>query len=263
MARLSRRDQDLVRTFRDAARGEGDHALLDGWHLLHEVAASGLAVEIVAVSGHPPTAADATLLDQLTERPGVTLAAVSPAVMNGLSPVRTPSGVAALVRPRRVEWRELLAPAPALVVLAIDLQDPGNAGAVVRACEAGGATGVILAGASADAWGWKALRAAMGSTFRLPVRRERDPLGACAALRRDGVVLVAAVPDRGRPMHDQDLRGPTALLLGGEGGGLPPPIVDAADWLVSIPMAPPVESLNVAVAAGVLVYEARRQRLQR
>lgn len=263
MARLSRRDQELVRRFRDAARGEGDHALLDGWHLLHEVAASELALESVAVSGEPPSAADASLLDRLAHRPGATITAVSAAVMHMLSPVRTPSGVVALVRPPRVEWRQLLSPAPPLIVLAIDLQDPGNAGAVVRASEAGGATGVILAGASADAWGWKALRAAMGSTFRLPVLRERDPLGACATLTRHGVALVAAVPGRGRPMHDEDLRGPTALLLGGEGGGLAAPVVEAADRLVTIPMAAPVESLNVAVAAGVLVYEARRQRLAR
>jgi RNA methyltransferase, TrmH family len=99
----------------------------------------------------------------------------------------------------------------------------------------------------------------MGSTFRLPVTREdvTRVLGECS---RAGIRIVATVPRGGQPLHETDLRGPTAILLGGEGGGLSDAILDRAGEQLTIPMRAPVESLNVAVAAALLVYEARRQR---
>lgn len=175
-------------------------------------------------------------------------------------PVRTPAGVVALARRRESTRDDLLTPAPALVVVAADVQDPGNAGAIVRAAEAAGATGVVMAGTSADPWGWKVLRAAMGSVFRLPVRRERETADALRALARDGLRVIAAVPDGAAPPSAVDFTRPCALLLGGEGPGLDPALVAAADARVTIPMRRPVESLNVAVAAALLVYEAARQR---
>jgi TrmH family RNA methyltransferase len=142
----------------------------------------------------------------------------------------------------------------------MDSQDPGNVGAIVRSAEAGGASGVQFTGSSADPWGWKALRAAMGSTFRVPVLRQPDSAVALAHLRDAGLALLATVPRDGTPMLDVDMRGPLTLILGGEGRGLDQTTMDAADQRVSIPMSGEVESLNVAVAAGLLVYEARRQR---
>jgi len=180
--------------------------------------------------------------------------------MNALSPVRTPTGVAALVKRSPATLTQVLAPAPSLVVVAFDVQDPGNAGAIVRSAEAGGATGVILAGASADAWGWKALRAAMGSTFRLPVLQQSDAATACDLLRKQRLKLLATVPRGGASMYRTDMRDDTALLLGGEGAGLSAEILQRADRQITIPMRAPVESLNVAVATGVLVFEAARQR---
>jgi TrmH family RNA methyltransferase len=256
---ITSRQHGIVKVFRAVARGHEDRALVDGWHLLHEAASAHVSIDIIAVTGTPERRDDAELLDSLARQPGVTVTSVSPAVMTALSPVRTPTGVAALVRRRRVTLAQLLVPAPALVVVAVDVQDPGNAGAIIRAAEAGGATGVVMAGESADAWSWKALRAAMGSTFRLPVHQQRNAAAVCDELRRD-VTLIGAVPRQGAPMHDEDFRRPVALVLGGEGSGLPPAVLAGLDRRVSIPMQHPVESLNVAVAAGVLVYEARRQR---
>lgn len=140
------------------------------------------------------------------------------------------------------------------------MQDPGNVGAVIRSAEAGGATGVMLAGVSADAWSWKALRSAMGSTFRLPVISAERAETLVAELRRNRVNVLASVPRAGAFMDGTDLRKPAAILIGGEGSGLPATLVQAADSRVSIPMKAPVESLNAAVAAALLVFEARRQR---
>jgi RNA methyltransferase, TrmH family len=254
---ITSRQHSIVKAFRTAARGGETTALVDGWHLLEEAHRASLDVETIAVAGDPPDGArDLLRVVGRTAR----VVSVSTDVMQAISPVRTPSGVAALVRKRPSSIASLLSPFPALVIVAVDLQDPGNAGAVVRAAEAGGATGVVFCGVSADPWGWKALRAAMGSTFRLPVAREQDAATVSDELRRAGLVIVASVPRGGVAMHDVDFRSSTAVLLGGEGEGLPPALLETADRRVSIPMAEAVESLNVAVAAALLVYETRRQR---
>lgn len=247
----------MVQAFKQAARGEGDRVLLDGWHLLHEAAAAHVAIAFVALSGRPPTTRDADLLDRLGRQCDVFT--VSAAVMDAMSPVRTPSGVVALAARRVDALARLLEPHPALVVVATDIQDPGNVGAIIRSVEAGGGTGVVFAGTSADPWGWKALRAAMGSTFRLPVRV--DSLSASLeAVRHAALRVVATVPRGGRALHDVDLRGPTALVVGSEGAGLDSHTLDLADERATIPMQAPVESLNVAVATALMVYEAHRQR---
>jgi TrmH family RNA methyltransferase len=254
---ITSRQHSMVQAFKRAARGESDRALLDGWHLLHEAAAAHLSIAAVAVAGTPPTTRDAALLDGLRRHCHVFT--VTTAVMDAMSPVRTPSGVVALAARRVQALARLLEPNPALVVVAADVQDPGNVGAIVRSVEAGGGTGVVFAGTSADPWGWKALRAAMGSTFRLPVHV--DSLQATLeALRQASLRVIATVPRGGRPLHDLDLRGPTAFVVGGEGPGLDPHTLDLADERVSIPMQAPVESLNVAIATAVMVYEAHRQR---
>ena len=153
--------------------------------------------------------------------------------------------------------------APPLIVLCIDVQDPGNLGAVVRVAEAAGATGVVAAGTSADPFSWKALRGAMGSALRLPVRRERDASAAIATTRARGCAILAAVPRGGRSLDEVDFQRPMALLVGAEGAGLDAATVDRADLQVTVPMQPPVESLNAAVTAAIILYEARRQRHRR
>ena len=255
---ITSRQHPEVKRFRAAARGETTAALVDGWHLLAEAARAALEVETVAVAGEPPNAAAATLVRTLARTSRVVT--VSPDVMHAMSPVRSPSGVAALVRRRAAALADVLTPVPPLVIVTVDLQDPGNAGALVRAAEAGGATGVVFSGTSADPWNWKALRAAMGSTFRLPVVREASGDAVCGTLRAAGLRIMATTPRGGVGMEEADLRAGLALLIGGEGDGLSPPLLQSADTVVSIPMHGAVESLNVAVAAAVLVYEARRQR---
>jgi RNA methyltransferase, TrmH family len=258
MSAITSRQHPVVKRFRAAARGDRTIALVDGWHLLAEARRAALDVEIVAIAGDPPDPSAARLIREFETATRVV--SVSSEVMHAMSPVRSPSGVAALVIKRNAGLASTLMKNPPLVIVAVDLQDPGNGGALVRAAEAGGATGVIFCGASVDPWGWKSLRAAMGSTFRLPVAREPDAEAAVAALTRAGLRVVAAIPRGGVPMHDAALGGPLALLIGGEGEGLSQSLVERADLALSIPMAGEVESLNVAVAAAVLVYEVRRQR---
>jgi TrmH family RNA methyltransferase len=168
-----------------------------------------------------------------------------------------------LVERRLWALPQLLLPSPALVVLAVDMQDPGNVGAMIRSAEAGGATGVVVAGRSADPWSWKALRAAMGSTLRVPVMTIPEAPSAVESIRAAHATAVACVVRNAKCMHDVDLRQPVVLIIGGEGAGLPDRLVAAADDRVSIPMSGQVNSLNAAVASALLVYEARRQRAER
>jgi tRNA G18 (ribose-2'-O)-methylase SpoU len=100
----------------------------------------------------------------------------------------------------------------------------------------------------------------MGSVLRVPIRAVASPLEAIAEARRYGCHVVASVAHRGRSLFDVDLKGPLAVLIGGEGAGLDPAVIAAADERVTVPMQPPVESLNAAAATAIILYEARRQR---
>lgn len=258
MPEVTSRQHAIVKEFRSVSRGDQTRLLLDGWHLVADAARAGVSLTRVAMHGRPPEEYQA-IVDDLT-RAGVAITAVSAPVLDAVSPVRTATGVVALADRPVVTLQALLEPAPALVVAGFGLQDPGNVGAIIRAAEAGGATGAIFDSASADPWGWKALRASMGSAFRLPVRRDREIRAALAEWRTAGLSLVAAHPRGAVDVQDADLSVPTVLLLGAEGTGLPEDVLDMASLRVAIPMKPPVESLNVAVAAALLVYEAAYQR---
>lgn len=258
MTVITSRHHPIVKQFRELARGGGPMMLLDGWHLITEAVNAGVAIETVAVCG-PATRAEQTVIDRAS-RDGAQIVTVSGAVLNAMSPVSSPTGVVASARKPATDAAALVAPPPALVLAGIGIQDPGNAGAVIRSAAAAGATGVIVDDATADPWGWKALRASMGSVFHLPVIRTRGHLATLVEWRASGVRIVAAVPRDGVPMHDVDFTGPVVIVVGGEGPGLTADALAVADGTVSIPMAPVVESLNVAVAAAVILYEARRQR---
>ena len=262
MKRISSRHHPLVAACRALIRRRSDdpRILLDGLHLLAEARRAHLVVEAAAFSARALTEDEGVALAGALEADGVEVVEAADAVLAAMSPVSTPSGVVAIARRPPASLEAALARPPQLVLVAVDIQDPGNVGAIVRASEAGGATGVVFCGASADPLGWKALRGSMGSALRLPVAGGQSLDESLAHIRRAGLRVVATVPRSGCRPEQVDLRGPVALLLGGEGPGLPDAVVGAADAGISIPMQPPVESLNVAVAAALLVYEAARQR---
>lgn len=173
----------------------------------------------------------------------------------------TPQPVAALVRQPEWTWAHLqahAASAPLVVVLA-GLQDPGNLGTILRTAEAFGATGVISLPGTVSAWNPKAVRASAGSVFRVPLLAVS--MDECFTnLRETGVTVLATVARGAQPADRVDLAGPVALLIGNEGNGLSRDLAAKAYCNVTIPCPGPVESLNAAVAASILLYEASRQR---
>jgi TrmH family RNA methyltransferase len=260
--RITSRQNPLVARYRAAARGDATAILLDGVHLVQDALAARLPIRDAALSAGAADAATdpevVALVKRLLDAQVDVVSATAP-VMAALSPVRSSSPIVALAdRPSAALPQLLSGPAP-LIVVAIDIQDPGNLGAIVRVAEAAGASGVIAAGASADPFGWKALRGSMGSALRLPVV-VTDTTTAVSELRRRGCRIVAAAPRDGRSLFDVDFTSAVAVLIGGEGPGLDPALCADADERVTIPMQAPVESLNAAVTAALLVYEARRQR---
>jgi TrmH family RNA methyltransferase len=264
MRTISSRQNPLVRAFRDLADAPdptGERVLLDGAHLVREAHEAGAVFEVLVVAASRlREGAEEGELAQRLEQAAVDVVAADDKVFAALSPVKTPSGIAAIVR-RRVSAPALICGHPrAFVLVALDVQDPGNVGALIRAAEAGGVTGAFIGGASANPFSWKALRGSMGSALRLPVvpGMTADAILGCMSDAR--IRCIAAVARGGDPPDEIDWRGRIGMFLGGEGDGLSAAIVDACDARVTIPMAATVESLNVAVAGGVLVYAARRQR---
>jgi TrmH family RNA methyltransferase len=262
MESISSRHNPIVRTFRALAHKRTDDGLLlEGVRLVEDALASGARIRTVAVSRtllSRAGGADRLVAD--LEASGARVVAVPPTVMAAMSPVHTPSGLVAIAERPPAPLDAAFAGSPPLTLILEHLQDPGNVGAVVRTADAAGATGVIACGDTADPFGWKALRGAMGSTFRLPVVAFADTSAVVAAARGRGLRVVAATPRGGTAMYDADLTRPVAILMGGEGAGLTADTADLADERVTIPMRPPVESLNVAVSAALILYEARRQR---
>jgi TrmH family RNA methyltransferase len=264
MKTISSRHNPIVQTFRALARvpdPTGARLLLDGVHLVREAWAAGAEIEIAAIAASRSHGAgeDADIAQRLHAE-GMRVVSVSQQTFAAMSPVRAPSGIVAIARRRAANADDICARPDAFVLTAIDVQDPGNLGSLLRAAEAGGATGVLVCGASANPFSWKAVRGSMGSILRLPVAAGLTADAAVRTMRGRGGRIIAAAPRGGRDPDGVDWRGRLGLLIGGEGSGLSETIFAAADERVTIPMATPVESLNVAVAAAILVYAARRQR---
>jgi len=245
--------------FRRAASGRPEGAVLvEGVRLCREVAASGRvraalwSDALLARPGGPE------LRDRLLGLPGLVRLLEAPErLIARVSPVEACQGVLLLVE--RPSWRlEALLQGRPFLALLCGLQDPGNVGALVRSAEAAGATGVLVLPGSADPLGPKALRAGAGSALRLPWARLSGPEEAVQRLAAAGIALYASDAARGVDYRKVVYEAPLAFALGAEAAGVPAAILEAARSSVRIPMAGRVESLNVAVAGSLLLFEAAR-----
>jgi RNA methyltransferase, TrmH family len=251
--RVESRQNARIKELRSAlARGTRvPHLAVEGLHLVQEAVKSGLKFHTVFVRD-----GDEALLDGLAIGKAELLI-VDKEAFQSATQTETPQGIAALIDAPDFPLECLFA-GTALILIAGGLQDPGNLGSLVRSAEAFGATGIILLPGTVNLWNAKVLRASSGSAFRLPcLSLTADE--AFAALKSHGVRVYAAVARSG--VDTPDFRGPSALLLGNEGSGLPDAWIERADARITIPLPGPVESLNAMVAGSVLLYEAARQRV--
>ena len=257
---ITSRRHPLVGRCRDAADGRADEVLLDGPHLVSDALDAGLPLSALMVAEGADGRPEIADILRRARTGHQVIHHVTPAVLDAASPTRTPVGILALASLTMRDVADLLTPPPALVTVAVGVQDPGNLGTLLRSSEAAGATGLIATGGSAHPFGWKALRGSMGSALRLPIARMADAAAAVDALRSRDVTLVALTADAALTPADVDLTVPVGLLAGAEGTGLPESLVEAAHVRVRIPMRAPVESLNVGVATSLVLFEAMRQR---
>lgn len=248
----------MVQRFRAAAAGELDGVLVaEGARLVVDALDAKVRVLEAAVS---PRCSDGALRARLQAAAG-SFIECSDEVLAALSALDTPPGVAVVLQRPVVDDARLLGAGLApLVVVAAGVRDPGNLGSLLRTAEAAGASGVVTLRGGADPFRDKAVRGSMGSVFRLPVVHGWDAAAVVAFVRRSRLQLVVADGGGDRAYTTAEWRKPLALVVGAEAAGVPAELLAAADARVRIPLQAPVDSLNVAVAAGVLLYEARRQR---
>jgi TrmH family RNA methyltransferase len=257
-SRANARVKQLRAAFLGHARLSGGLIAIEGDHLLEEALRSGMVLKTVFVS-------ERREVPRAVPR-GVEVLRLTEDVFGSVVETQSPQGVAALLVPPVRVLEDVLSGsgAAALILIAAGLQDPGNLGTLVRSAEAFGASGVLTTAGTVSAWNQKALRASVGSVFRVPVVGVE--VEEVAELKGRGMRLIAAVgaDDSGViAAQEMDFTSPCALMIGNEGAGLAAEWVEMCDARVTIPCPGAVESLNAAVAGSLLLYEASRQRTAR
>jgi TrmH family RNA methyltransferase len=256
----------LQTTIRDLGRRRGRErrglTLAEGVRLVEEAVAAGIEVRGAAVSPALEATTRGGALKSALTGAGTRLEEVSDAELAALADTEHPQGIVAVVRPRDWALDDIATP-PGAVVLVLDaVQDPGNVGTMLRTALGLGAAGVIALKGTAELTGPKVLRGSMGAIFRLPAVTV-DAAGFLAWARTRGLELWVADAG-GEPLRSpggpRERRPPLALAVGNEGAGVGAELEAAATRRVAIPLAAGAESLNVAVAAGILLHEVTRGR---
>ena len=227
--------------------------VVEGPTLVGDALDAGADLECLFVA--PETTAE--VIDRSVAQ-GVPVFELAPGVLERVAATVAPQPVLAIARMVDVDLAELSE--ETLVVVCVDVRDPGNLGTVLRSSEAAGVGGIICCDGSVDVYNPKCVRASAGSLFHTRVVARGEPVKVLGTLGEWGLRRLGTRPDGGEPYHQADLTAPTALVLGNEANGLPAPASAVLDGWVSIPMAGRAESLNVGMAAAVLCFEAARQR---
>ena len=223
---------------------------IEGPNLLEEARRSG--IHIVDIFRRIGTELPAVQSDAVFD--------VTPDMFKTIQDTEHSQGVIATVQPRQYTLDDVLNASPGLVVILGRLQDPGNVGTILRIGESFGATGCIALPGTAGFYNSKVVRASAGSLFRLPHTGPADLNEVVGALRSRAITLVGTSPKATSSIDEWNWRKPTAILLGNEGQGLSPEELAQCDTVMRIPHNPAVDSLNSAIAAAVILYEASKQR---
>lgn len=234
------------------ARREQGLFVVEGWKMYTEVPKEQLEKVYISehfLEKHP---------EVLKEHPDCEV--VADKVFASVSDTQTPQGILCLVKQKERELKDILEKKNPFLILLEDLQDPGNVGTILRTAEGAGVDGVIMTKNCVDIYNPKTIRSTMGSIYRVPFFIIEDLDGTLEMLKEHKVTTYAAHLKGKRDYDKEDYCGGTAILIGNEGNGLSDHLSAQADCLVKIPMCGQLESLNAAMAAGIFMYEAARQR---
>lgn len=234
--------------------------LIEGVKMVEEALRDRLGVKQV-IAAPSLTQHHGKSVIKLAERSGIDILWISERLMDHVAESKTPQPVMAIVAMREHSEEELMAHRSRLILIAHQLQDPGNLGTIIRTAEAVGAAGIGVTQNSVDPYNPKTVRASMGSILRLPVVKIADSRGFLGKCRKEGFQTAALVLNGKQTLFDMDLKKPTVVMLGQEGSGLQADSLEGIDQRIRIPMSETIDSLNVATSAAVFLYEAYRQRM--
>jgi TrmH family RNA methyltransferase len=246
-----------VRLKKRAMREKDRRFLVEGAQGVEEALASGASIRDLFVTPSSQERLDDIV--QAARTASVPVHSVSPEVMGHLTSTVTPQGVVAVAAFVDVGLDDLDPEAGCIAVM-VEVRDPGNAGTILRSADASGAGGVVFTKSSVDVYNPKAVRATAGSLFHVPVVRGEDVEESVEALRERGFAILAASADGDEPVYAADLAAPTAVLFGNEARGLSAEARALADASIRVPIAGRAESLNLAAAATLVLFESARQR---
>lgn len=231
--------------------------IAEGIHLVQEALRSGAPVECVVY--HDEYGVPAEIKDVQSSGLDIEWIAVTEAVLKKCTETETPQPVFAVVKKSSSNWRRVFEDQAALVVAVDGVQDPGNLGTIIRTADAVGATGVVLGKGTVDLYNSKAVRSTMGSMFHLPIV-EGDLNELLPEAKRHGAQVVSTSLQAEETCYSHSFAGATWIVVGNEGKGVSDSVQALVDASVIIPMRGQAESLNVAMATSVMLYEAMRQR---
>lgn len=243
---------------RPAARAREHAFVIEGPTLIGDALDAGAQLECLFVApGHTVHAGASSVVARAVAT-GVAVYDLGPGVLERVAGTVTPQPVMAVARAIDVGIDNLAG--ASLVLVCVEIRDPGNLGTVVRSAEAAGVDGILCCDGTVDIYNPKCVRASAGSLFHTRIVARGEPVEVLGTLGGWGLRRLGTRADGGTPYHDSPLNTPTALVLGNEAHGLPSAVAAALDGWVTIPMAGRAESLNVGMAAAVLCFEAARQR---
>ncbi len=237
-------------------RDEQQRYLIEGAHLVQEALRAGYPIETIIFSE------ERGIPNEIKAYEGkqAEWISVSEAVLKKCTDARTPQAVCAVVRRMPMSWNALIEKQQALVVLVDGVQDPGNLGTIIRSADAAGADGVLIGKGTVDLYNPKTLRSTMGSLFHLPVV-ECDLIEVLQQVRQQpSIQIVNTSLQAEHSCYASDFRESTWFIFGNEGQGVSAEVAAYVNHAVKIPMEGKAESLNVAMAATILLFEALRQR---
>lgn len=243
-----------VKLHRHVGRRRAGRFLAEGPNLVAAASERGLVRELYVTEEAADRHSELVAAQQAPVR------LVTERAAKALSDTVTPTGLVAVCEIPNTRFDELLTGPPNLIAVAVDISEPGNAGTLIRLADAMGAAAMVLAGNSVDPYNGKCLRASTGSIFSIPVVVASDAAAALTQVRSAGLQLLATTLDGEKSLDDADavLAKPTAWLFGPESRGLATEIAQLADHRLRIPMAGGAESLNVAAAAAICLYQSAR-----
>jgi TrmH family RNA methyltransferase len=252
-----------LRSLSDPKQRKREQAFpIEGIKMVEEALRSSTGVKMVVATPSLVQHHGKSIL-KLAEKHSTDILWISDKLMDTIAETKTPQPVMAVVQMMEHFENELLAHGSKLVVICHQLQDPGNLGTIIRTTEAVGAAGVAITPNTVDPYNTKTVRASMGSILRVPVVRITDISAFIKKCKQEGFQTIAMAPGGNTTHFDLVLTKPTAIIVGQEGTGLPQDILTDVDHHVRIPMAETIDSLNVATASAVILYEALRQRMKR